>query len=145
MLFSVFHLLSYPLRFARPPVSGGQSWRERFTLFTPVFAEERGGICPNSSPFSRLYQPLYVIEFVQGLKGCEAVYVEVQELLAYVLQDGVVQLEEVQLRTRVAVLPASCRHAGTHIVVVLLGLQLGQYHLGACHYALGHALSLIHI
>ena len=96
-------------------------------------------------PFSMLYQPLYVIEFVQGLKRCEAVYVEVQQLLAYVLQDGVVQLEKVKLRTRVTILSASCRQAGAHIVVILLGFQLAQYHLGTCHYALRHAGQTCHM
>ena len=63
-----------------------------------------------------LYQPLYVIEFVQGLKRCEAVYVEVQQLLAYVLQDGVVQLEEVKLRNAptLSFHPNDCR--GTVVI-----------------------------
>ena len=42
---------------------------------------------------SRLYQSLYVVELVQGLERSETVDVQVEELLADVLQDWVVQLE----------------------------------------------------
>ena len=55
--------------------------RSNQTVFSFQFSVFSFQFLPFRFPFSRLYQPLYVVEFVQGLKRCEAVYVEVQKAL----------------------------------------------------------------
>ena len=68
------------------------------------------------------YNPLDVVQFVQGFQGREAVDVEAEDFIAHLGKDGVVKLEETELDV---VLPLRNLYAAAHLVV-LGGFELFQ-------------------
>ena len=92
---------------------------------------------PLGNQASSLENLLNIVQRGQSLKGREIVHVKMEDFVADLLQHGVVQLEETQLRAALAGgVVFSCREAGR--IVRMVALQLRQYGFRSLNYGRRH-------